>query len=265
MISAGKYYLNKQKRSTGIPMKDIIHIAVKSMGLDDLSPFDSKEKIIEYRISEEFGPIASMKLHEFSDELSSESPAPGGGSVSALSGVLGASLSSMVANLTFGKKKWLPLYDQMSQVAQKSQQLKNELIKLIDTDTESFKGVIEAYNMPKNTDNQIIDRTTAIDHAMKEATNIPFKTLKYCRDIMELALEAAQYGNPNSISDAGVSGEMANAGARSASLNVFINLKEINDNKFCKEMDQKTHLILDETNVLIVKIRKVVAKVLNNV
>ena len=123
---------------------------------------------------------------------------------------------------------------------------------------------MEAYNMPRNTENQIIDRTIAIDYAMKEATNIPFKTLKCCREIMDLALEAAQYGNPNSISDAGISGEMANAGANGAALNVFINLKEIDDVKFCTEMNKKTHLILDETNALLLEIRKVVAKVINN-
>ena len=264
MIAAGKYYLNKQKRSIGIPTKDIIHIAVKSMGLDDLSPFNPQEKIIEYRIGKRFGVLASMKLYEFSDELSSESAAPGGGSVSAVAGSLGASLSSMVANLTFGKKKWLTLFDQMSQISQKSQQLKDELIQLIDADTNAFKLVMEAYNMPNKTKNQIIDRTIAIDYAMKNATNIPFKTLKCCREIMDLALEAAQYGNPNSISDAGVSGEMANGGAHGAALNVFINLKEIDDVKFCTEMNQKTHFILDETNTLLIEIRKVVAKVLNN-
>ena len=170
----------------------------------------------------------------------------------------------MVANLTFGKKKWLPLFEQMSKISQKSQQLKDQLIQLIDADTDSFKVVIEAYNMPKKTENQIIDRTTAIDYAMKEATNIPFKTLTCCRNIMNLTLEAAQHGNPNSISDAGVSGEMANAGAESAALNIFINLKEIEDNKFCKKMNQNTHLILDETNLLLIEIRKVVSRVLNN-
>ena len=264
MIAAGKYYLNKQKRSIGIPTKDIIHIAVKSMGLDDLLPFNPKEKIIEYRIGERFGALASMKLHEFSDELSSESAAPGGGSVSAVAGLLGASLSSMVANLTFGKKKWLTLFDQMSQISQKSQQLKDELIQLIDSDTDAFKLVMEAYSLPNKTKNQIIDRTSAIDFAMKGATNIPFKTLKCCSDIMSLALEAAKYGNPNSISDAGVSGEMASAGAHGAALNVLINLKEIDDVEFCTEMKKNTHFIINETNALLLEIRKVVSKVLNN-
>ncbi len=264
MISAGKYYLEKQKRSTGVPVKDIIHIAVKSMGLDDLSPFNSNEKIIEYRVNKQFGPLASMTLHGFSDELSSDSPAPGGGSVAALAGTLGASLSSMVANLTFGKNKWLPVYDQMCQIAQKSQLLKDELLQLIDADTDSFKGVLEAYQMPKNTDSQIKERNTAIDAAMKEATNIPFQTLKCCREIMDLAIESAQCGNPNSVSDAGVAAEMANAGAHGAALNVLINLRNIEDKKFCNKMEINTEELVKDADKVLKKTRQVVLKIMNN-
>ena len=264
MISAGKYYLQKQNRSTGIPVKDIIHIAVKSMGLDDLSPFNPNEKIIEYRVSNQFGILSSMTLHGFSDELSSDSPAPGGGSVAALAGTLGASLSSMVANLTFGKKKWLPMFDQMCQIAQKSQLLKDELLQLIDADTESFKTVLEAYKMPKNSNSQIIKRNEAIDAAMKEATNIPFQTLKCCREIMDLALEATQYGNPNSVSDAGVAAEMANAGVHGAALNVFINLKDIKDKKFCSKIKTKTEDLVKDSDKLLMKTRRVVSKIMNN-
>ncbi len=264
MIAAGKYFLTKQKCSTGIPVQDIIHIAVKSMGLDDLAPFDPNEKIIEYRIGKRFNTLASMTLHDFSDELSSDSPAPGGGSVAALAGALGASLSSMVANLTFGKKKWEPLFKQMSQLAEKSQQLKDELIQLIDADTESFKLVMEAFKLPNNSDQQKTERDSAIDSAMKEATNIPFQTLKCCRDIMDLALEAAKYGNPNSVSDAGVGGEMANSGARGAALNVRINLKDIDDELFCKKMETDTEIILSETYDLLIEIRETVeAKLIN--
>ena len=264
MISAGKYYLQKQNRSTGIPVKDIIHIAVKSMGLDDLSPFNPNEKIIEYRVSNQFGPLASMTLHGFSDELSSNSPAPGGGSVAALAGTLGASLSSMVANLTFGKKKGLPVLDQMGQIAQKSQALKDELLQLIDADTDSFKTVLEAYKMPKNTAIQIIERNKAIDATMKEATNIPFQTLKCCREIMDLVLETSQCGNPNSVSDAGVAAEMANAGVHGAALNIFINLKGIEDKKFCTKTKTKTENLVKDADKLLMKTRRVVSKIMNN-
>ncbi len=264
MIAAGKYYLTKQKRSTGIPVQDIIHIAVKSMGLDDLAPFDPYEKIIEYRIGKRFNTLASMTLHGFSDELSSDGPAPGGGSVAALAGALGASLSSMVANLTFGKKKWEPLFEQMSQLAERSQKVKDELIQLIDRDTESFKLVMEAFKLPNKSEKQKKERDSAIDSAMKEATNIPFLTLQYCRDIMDLALEAAKYGNPNSVSDAGVGGEMANAGARGAALNVRINLNDIDDKSFCKKMETDTENILSETDELLIEIREMVETKLIN-
>ncbi|MBC8255776.1 MAG: glutamate formimidoyltransferase [Candidatus Marinimicrobia bacterium] len=264
MITAGKYYLNKQRRSTGIPVRDIIHIAVKSMGLDDLTPFDPNEKIIEYRIGKQFNTLASMTLHGFADELSSDSPAPGGGSVAALAGALGASLSSMVANLTFGKKKWDPLFKQMSQLAVNSQKVKDELIQLIDADTESFKLVMEAFKLPNKSKKQKKERDSAIDSAMKEATNIPFKTLQCCRNIMDLTLEAAKYGNPNSVSDAGVGGEMANSGARGAALNVRINLNDIDDELFCKKMENDTNTILIETDKLLLEIRETVESKLIN-
>jgi glutamate formiminotransferase/formiminotetrahydrofolate cyclodeaminase len=265
MIAAGKYYLNKQKRSIGIPDKDIIHIAVKSMGLDDLSPFNPKEKIIEYRITDVFGSLASMKIHEFSDELSSDSPAPGGGSVSALAGVLAASLSSMVANLTFGKKKWLPLYKNMCILSEESQKLKNKLLKLIDQDTDSFNLVMEAYKLPKLSSKEIKKRDNNIEEAMKEAANIPYQTLSCCSQIMDLAIATAISGNPNSISDAGVAGEMAHAGAHGASLNILINLKEIHDNNFSKEMIDKTTILLDKTNDSLLKLRGIVQEKINNV
>jgi glutamate formiminotransferase/formiminotetrahydrofolate cyclodeaminase len=264
MITSGKYYLTKQKRSTGIPIKDIIHIAIKSMGLDDLAPFDPNEKIIEYRIGKQSGELAAMSLSNFSDELSSDSPAPGGGSVAALAGALGASLSAMVANLTFGKKKWEPLFKQMSKLADDSQKLKDELIQLIDADTESFKMVMEAFKLPNKSEQQIKDRNAAIDHSTKEATKVPFKTLQFCHKIMDLSLEAAKYGNPNSVSDAGVSGEMASAGARSAALNVRINLKDINDNHFCKKIEKDTEIVLKEVDDILTKIRKTVEHKLTN-
>ena len=152
----------------------------------------------------------------------------------------------------------------MSQLAEKSQQLKDELIQLIDADTESFKLVMEAFKLPNNSDQQKTERDSAIDSAMKEATNIPFQTLKCCRDIMDLALEAAKYGNPNSVSDAGVGGEMANSGARGAALNVRINLKDIEDELFCKKMETDTENILSETYDLLIEIRETVeAKLIN--
>jgi len=264
MLTAGKYYLQKQKRSTGIPIEDIIHIAVKSMGLDDLSPFDPNEKIIEYRIRNLYGPLASMTIHDFSNELSSESPAPGGGSVSALAGVLGASLSSMVANLTFGKNKWLPKYDQMCSIAENSQKLKYNLLELIDADTEAFNVVMEAFQMQKKTDKQIEVRNMKIEDAMKEASKVPLESLKCCRMVLDLALDAAKHGNPSSISDAGVAAEMASAGAHGAALNVLINLNDIKDTRFCNKMKKETKVLIDETTKKLTKVRKTVSKIINH-
>jgi glutamate formiminotransferase/formiminotetrahydrofolate cyclodeaminase len=264
MLSAGKYYLQKQQRSTGIPTKEIIHIAVKSMGLDDLSHFDPNKKIIEYLIRDLYGPLVSMTIHSFSDDLSSNSPAPGGGSVSALAGVLGASLSSMVANLTFGKKKWLPKYDQMCAIAENCQKLKYNLLELIDADTEAFNVVMETFQMPKKTDKQNKTRNLAIDTAMKEASKVPLETLKCCRAILDLTLEAAKHGNPSSVSDAGVAAEMASAGAHGAALNVLINLNDIQDTRFCNKMEKETQALIGATKKGLTKARKTVSKIMND-
>ncbi len=255
ILQAGLYYLKKQHRSTGIPEEDIIHIAVKSLGLDELGPFNPKEKIIEYQIAEKFGPLANMTSVEFANETSTESPAPGGGSVSALAGSLGAALSAMVANLTFGKKKWDHLFDQMNEIANKGQELKDKLLKLIDEDTNSFNLVIEAMRLPKKTDEQIAERDKAIENANKHATNIPYTVMKSCREVMDIALQAAENGNENSVSDAGVAGEVASAGARGAALNVRINLGGITDKEFCKRMKIDTHATLREVDNILEEIR----------
>lgn len=258
MLTAGKYYLHKQKRSVGIPEKDIIHIAIKSMGLDELAPFDPQEKIIEYSIREKFGPLASMKIHGFCDELSSDSPAPGGGSVAALAGSLAASLSAMVANLTFGKKKWMPLYDEMNGIAEKSQNIKADLLQLIDKDTDAFNKVMDSFRLPQKTKEQEEFRQKAMNDAMKIATMVPFDTLKRCSDVLPLAKQAATSGNPNSVSDAGVAAEMAYAGVRGAALNVYINLKEMKDTAFIEKMQTQTRQIISDSEIILEEVRSIV-------
>ena len=258
ILQAGVYYLKKQRRSTGIPELDIIHIAVKSLGLDELYPFNPKEKIIEYQIAEKYGPLANMTSVEFANETSTESPAPGGGSVSALAGSLGAALSAMVANLTFGKKKWDHLFDQMNDIANKGQELKTKLLKLIDDDTNAFNLVIDAMRLPKKTKEQIAERDEAIEKANKNATNIPFTVMNCCNEVLDIALRSAENGNENSVSDAGVAGEMASAGARGSSLNVRINLSGIEDKQFCDKMKNETHLVLKEVDSKLKEIRSIV-------
>jgi len=259
MLDAGKYYLKKQKRSSGIPESDLIHIAVKSLGLDELSPFNAQEKIIEYRIGNRFGELSNLSIVDFSDETSRESAAPGGGSVSAAAGVMGSALSAMVANLTFGKKKWEPLYDDMCRISVDSQSIKDLLLTLIDEDTQAFNKVMDAFRLPAKSEKEKTDKEKAIETANKYATEIPFKVLKTCSQILPLAFEAAEKGNPNSVSDAGVAGEMAHAGAHGAALNVKINLKGIGDPKFVEKMNLETETILENVNKDLIKLRKLVS------
>ena len=258
MISAGKYYLAKQKRSTGIPTKDIIQIAITSMGLNELCKFDPYEKIIEYKIDTSNKDLASLPTNAFLDLLSSESPAPGGGSVSALVGALSASLNSMVANLTFGKKKWDSLFDKMINISESSQLLKEKLLVLIDEDTNSFTKVMESYQLPKSTPSEINFRDSAINEAIKYATTIPHETLKNCHEVMKLSYSAAKYGNSNSISDAGVAIEIAYAGIRGALLNIEINLNQIDDKSFINTIKNSTKIILEDSKIILNKTRKII-------
>ena len=236
VLEIGKFYLRKQKRSMGIPQKDIIDIAIKSLGLEDLSKFNYKEKIIDFLVSDKTESLTNLDIAAFLDELSSSSPAPGGGSVSALAGALSASLTSMVANLTIGKKKWESVYDEMCRIGELSQDLKDQLAILIDADTEAFNLVLQAYRLPKATNEDIKSRKNAIENAMKNAASVPYETMKLCCKTMELIKQVALNGNPNSITDAAVAGELALAGARGAALNVEINLIDIDDEIFSKKM-----------------------------
>jgi len=260
IIQIGKFYLRKQKRSTGMPQKDIIDIAIKSLGLEDLSKFNYKEKIIDFQVSEKSVSLINYNISNFLDELSSSSPAPGGGSVSALAGALSASLTSMVANLTIGKKKWEPLYNEMCKVGELTQNLKDQLTLLIDADTDAFNLVLHAYKLPKVTKDDISSRNNAIESAMKNAAIIPYETMKLCCKVLSAVKEVSLNGNPNSITDAAVAGELALAGARGAALNVEINLIEIEDEKFSVKM--KTNI---STNIKLAlkeikEIRKIVKK-----
>lgn len=258
MLNAGLHYLNKQGQSQGIPENDIIHIAIKSLGLDDLGEFNPKEKIIEYRVAEKFGDLANSSISEFVDELSSNSPAPGGGSVSALAGSLAAGLSAMVGNLTVGKKGFEKSRPEMNALAIEAQKLKDELLKFIDDDTNSFNGVIDAIRMPKNTEDEIKIRYVAIQEATKVATYSPLSILRACASIMPLAKLAVTKGNPNSISDAGVAAEMAHAGAQGGAMNVLINLSDIDDKKFCNKMKADVENIILSVNEQLMEIRKIV-------
>jgi len=244
MMEAGKYYLEKQGKSKGVPISEIIHYAVKSLGLDDIAPFNPDDKIIEYRINKEIDRLVDLSLTNFAEKLSSDSPTPGGGSVAAMAGSISASLIAMVGNLTYGKKKYKDHWEKSEKITEEAQLLKQEFIELCDEDAEAFNQLMEAYRMKKNTEEEKKKRNEFIQKAAKRATEIPLIVMRKANSTMELALSMAKIGNVNAISDIGVASEMASASCRSASLNVRINLPSIDDEKFVKEVSKEYNEIL---------------------
>jgi glutamate formiminotransferase/formiminotetrahydrofolate cyclodeaminase len=240
MIDAGKYFLKKQKRSAGVPEKELIRIAIKSMGLDELSPFKPEEKIIEYMIqNKDNNRLVSMSLTDFADETSSESPAPGGGSIAAYIGSLGVSLGTMVANLSSHKKGWDDHWEEFSNWAEKGQQYKDELLRLVDADTKAFNDIMSAMGLPKGTDEEKKIRKQAIQDATKQAIEIPFKVMETSYASMEVIKAMAETGNPNSVSDAGVGALCARAAVIGAFMNVKINASGLDDKKFVEDIITK--------------------------
>ncbi len=234
LIDAGKFYLEKQQRSLGITEEEIIKIAVKSMSLDDLKPFNPKEKVIEYLMEDE-GDVAKrerlvrMTVKGFARETASESAAPGGGSISADMGALGAALATMVANLSAHKRGWDDRWKEFSDVAEKGQAVMEELLALIDEDTAAFDRIMEVFSMPKGTEEEKAARAAALEEATLYAAQVPLRTMEASLKALPLALEMARKGNPASASDAGVAALAATAGIRGAALNVRINAAGLQD------------------------------------
>jgi glutamate formiminotransferase/formiminotetrahydrofolate cyclodeaminase len=249
MIDAGRFYLERQGKSTGAPESELVEIAVRSLGLDQVAPFDPGKKIIEYQFRAR-GPLVSMAVDRFVDEVSSDSPAPGGGSVAALAGSLGAALAAMVANLTVGKKGYEAAWTDLSALAERAQDVKASLVRAIDEDTEAFNGVMAAMRLPKGTPEEQAARARAIDEGYQQAARVPLTTARLCLQAIELAGEAARKGNVNSASDAGVAALVARAGVEGAALNVLINLGSIKDEAFktqCREDVER--LVADATRL----------------
>ena len=259
MRQAGVHYLKKQGVITGINEEEIIRTAVQSMGLDQLAPFDPGKNIIEYMIGKP-GRLASMKITEFIDELASESPAPGGGSVAALCGGLSAALASMVANLTHGKKGYTKYDDIMDEMAVKAQKMKAKLVDCVDRDTEAFNRVMDAMRMPKNTEEQQAEREAAIDEANRGAALVPFKVLSYMPEVVKLARTAAEFGNRNLTPDAGVAGLTAALAARGAAYNVRVNLQGLPDDDFSRGLKEDSDRILKEVDDAAAEIRQIIEK-----
>ncbi len=259
MLDAGKYFLKKQQRSTGVSEKELIKIAVKSMGLDELSPFKPEERIIEYMLHDKAdSKLVSMTLTEFSDETASESPAPGGGSIAAYVGSLGAALATMVANLSSHKKGWDDKWEEFSNWAEKGEHYKNELVRLVDADTKAFNKIMTAFSLPKATEEEKANRTKAIQEATKFAIEIPFKVMQASYASMEVIKAMAEVGNPNSVSDAGVGALCARSAVMGAFMNVRINASGYDNKTFVSDIIAKGKEIENKTIALEAAILKVV-------
>jgi glutamate formiminotransferase/formiminotetrahydrofolate cyclodeaminase len=239
LLEAGRYYLKKQDKSAGVPENELIRIAALSLGLDDVSEFDPQKKIIEYQFKEVDKSLNDLSLSEFADELSMDSPAPGGGSTAALCGSLAAALCSMVCNLTVGKKEYDEVQDTVKELAERGQGLKGHLLRAIDMDTEAFNRVMDCFRMPRKTETQKTERAEAIEEATKEATRIPLDVLEKSLEALQLAEKVVLQGNKNSLSDAGVAALAAQAGVEGAYYNVLINLPGIEDKSFRDEMRKR--------------------------
>ncbi len=236
LTDAGKYFLKKQRRSVGVSEKELVRIAIKSLGLDELAPFKPEERVIEYMLQKNSGKLGSMTLAAFADETASESPAPGGGSVAAYVGALGISLAAMVANLSSHKKGWDERWEEFSNYAEKGQVLKDRLMKLVDEDTNAFNMIMESFSLPKGTEEERQQRTSAINAATRYAIEVPFKVMETAFASMEIIKEMARIGNPNSVSDAGVGALCARSAVKGAFLNVKINAAGYDDKEFANSM-----------------------------
>ncbi len=245
LIDAGKYFCEKQERSAGISDSELIKIAVKSMGLDELAPFDPQKKVIEYLLeSEKPRPLVGMNLRAFADETASESPAPGGGSIAAYLGALGASLATMVANLSSHKRGWDARWHEFSRWAEEGQDLKNQLLYLVDEDTAAFNKIMDAFKLPKATTEEKAARKNAIQAATKYAIEMPFKTMELSMKSFQLIRAMTETGNPNSVTDAGVGALCARAAVYGAYMNVKINAKDLEDKIFVNDILAKADAIL---------------------
>jgi glutamate formiminotransferase/formiminotetrahydrofolate cyclodeaminase len=259
LLDAGKYFLKKQQRSTGVSEEELVKIAVKSLGLNELSPFEPRKRIIEYLLEDNNSQqYVNDSLKKFANEIASESPAPGGGSVAAYIGTLAASLGAMVANLSASKKGWEAQWEWFSDYAEKGQQIKDKLLLLVDEDTRAFRNIIRAYQMPKHTQEEIAARTAAVEQATIHAIEVPLQVMQLSLQAMNLLEHMAQSGNPNSVSDAGVGAVCARSAIYGAYLNVKINCKSLADAEKSAAYVQQAQMILQQAFADEEKILKIV-------
>jgi len=249
LTDAADFYLTKQERSLGISDAEKVKIAVKSLGLDDLAPFNPQERVIEYIIADKGAtPLLEMDLKAFALETASESPAPGGGSIAAYAGALGTSLATMVANLSAHKRGWDDRWKEFSDIAVRGMELQGKLLALVDADTAAFNGIMDAYGLPKSSDAQKSARAQAIQDATRHAIDVPMEVARISLLSMEVAEKMAEFGNPNSITDAGVGAMAIRVGVMGAILNARVNAKDLKDAGYVEEVLQACDAMWEEVN-----------------
>ena len=261
---AGRHYLREQGRTQGVSEKYIVECAIQSLGLNDLNEFIPKQKIIEYAVNKKVAPLLDMKVNGFIDELSSRSPAPGGGSTSAIAGSLGASLTSMVAALSHEKKEFLDNRDLLNKIGVKSQKLKERLAFLVDEDTYAFNQVLSAGRLADVTEEEKLYKINALISANKYAISIPFETAEKCFRVIQLAEKLLDKSSTNSVSDIGVASEIALSGVRGGCMNVLINLKGIDDKKYLKKMKSAVKTLIQRAELLHQKVFIKTMKIIND-
>ena len=263
LVDAGKHFLKKQKRSLGISEKEIIKIAVKTLGLDELAPFNIKERVIEYMLDDLDNKLIDLSLSDFANETASESPAPGGGSIAAYCGSIGVALGTMVANLSSHKRGWDDRWEEFSIWAEKGMQYQKTLLELVDEDTDAFNKIMDAFRLPKDSDDAISKRNEEIQKATKNAILTPFKVMTTAFNSMEIMKAMAEIGNPNSVTDAGVGALCARTSVIGAFLNVKINCADYEDKKFVKDITEKGQKLVDEACKLENEIMKITYSKIN--
>ena len=262
MLDAGKYFLKKQNRSVGIEDSEIIKIAIKTMGLDELEDFNPNEKIIEYNINNDNTELCSLSLVDFAQKTASEAPAPGGGSVSAYLGSLGISLGTMVANLSSHKRGWDDRWEEFSNIAEKGQKHIKKLLELVDKDTESFNQIMHAFRLPESDSKEKQIKEEAIKKATIHAIEVPLEIMRTSLESMDVIMEMAKNGNPNSVSDAGVGALCARSAVIGGYLNVKINCKDLTDKKLVNKFLNKAEKIKEsaiklEEDILKITLEKI--------
>ena len=265
LLEAGRYFLAKQHRSAGIPKQDILTIAIKSMGLDDLKPFIPQEKVVEYLLEadQQKNRLVDLTVKEFAHETARESPAPGGGSVSAYMGAMGAALGTMVANLSSHKPGWDERWEKFARYAEQGMTLQEELLHLVDEDTEAFNRIMAAFGMPKGNEEEKRLRSAAIQEATLFAAQVPLQTMKVAMRVFPLCRAMVEKGNPNSVSDAGVGTLAARAAVLGAGMNVKINASSLKDKAKAAELIAEADRLIAQANSLEEEIRVMVDQVIN--